>query len=63
VAWKESPFIKPSIIHLMCGQMFNIDGTAIFTFGGVFDKNAPDFHEKIREANEGWELYRILDES
>lgn len=34
-------FIKPSVIHLMRGQVFNIDGDKFFTMGGAtsIDKN------------------------
>lgn len=28
-------FIKPSVIHLMRGQVFDIDGLKFFTFGGA----------------------------
>ena len=28
-------FIKPSVIHLMRGQIFDIDGLKFFTFGGA----------------------------
>jgi predicted phosphodiesterase len=68
----KAQFIKPSIIHLMRGQVYEIDGKTFFTFGGarshdisggIFDRNDPDFNEKIREANKGWEPYRILHES
>lgn len=35
-------FIRPSIIHLMRGQVFTIDGHTFFTFGGAysFDKSS-----------------------
>lgn len=29
-------FIENEIIHLMRGQVFEIDGTRFFTFGGVY---------------------------
>jgi len=72
--WKggKVQFIKPSIIHLMRGQVYDIDGTAIFTFGGasshdvsggILDRNDPDFREKKKKADEGWKPYRILHES
>ena len=34
-------FIEPEIIHLMRGQVYDIDGTTFFTFGGAYsvDKN------------------------
>lgn len=36
--WKGGKIhrIRPNIIHLMRGQIFNIDGKTFFTFGGAF---------------------------
>lgn len=60
--------ITPSIIHLMRGQVFQIDGCRIFTFGGaqshdiqggVLDPDDPDFHEKKKELDRGYLPYRI----
>ena len=49
--------IRPSILMLMRGEMFTIDGLRIFTFGGacshdiedgILDKDDPDLEKKIR---------------
>lgn len=41
--------ITPSIIHLMRGQIFNIDGQSIFTFGG-----AQSYDKESRIENISW---------
>ena len=61
--------IRPSVIHLMRGQIFNLDGKKIFAFGGasshdisggILDKDDPDFKKKKKELDEGgWISYRI----
>ena len=49
--------IRPSVIHLMRGQVFTIDGKKIFTFGGaksqditggILELDDPDYHKKRR---------------
>lgn len=35
-------FIRPNVIHLMRGQVFNIDGKSIFTFGGASSHDIRD---------------------
>lgn len=35
-------FIKPSVIHLMRGQVFDIDGLKFFTFGGASSHDISD---------------------
>lgn len=61
--------IRPSIIHLMRGQVYEIDGLKIFTFGGakshdisggLLDPNEPDFEEKRKRLRRGWEPFRII---
>lgn len=57
-------FIESDIIHLMRGQVFNIDGTKFFTFGGAYSVDRKDraegiswFPEEIpteEEYEEGW---------
>lgn len=42
-------FIKPDIIHLMRGQVFEIEGKTIFTFGG-----ATSIDKLWREEGVGW---------
>ncbi len=34
--------VRPSVIHLMRGQVFNIDGLKIFTFGGASSHDVKD---------------------
>lgn len=60
--------ITPSIIHLMRGQVFEIDGCRIFTFGGaqshdiqggILEPDDPDFKKKKHELNKGFLPYRI----
>ena len=61
-------FLRPSVIHLMRGQVFEIDGRTFFTFGGasshdiedgILDPWDPEFAEKKSQLDEvgGW--YRI----
>lgn len=49
-------FVRPSIIHLMRGQIFNIDGLTFFAFGGarshdirdgILDPNDSEFERKF----------------
>ncbi|MCD7800805.1 MAG: metallophosphoesterase [Ruminococcus sp.] len=57
-------FIEDDIIHLMRGQVFNIDGTSFFTFGGAYSidkmyrtEGISWFPEEIpnkEEYAEGW---------
>ncbi len=35
-------FVRPSVIHLMRGQVFNIEGTRFFTFGGATSHDISD---------------------
>lgn len=60
--------IRPSILHLMRGQVFNINGKSIFAFGGarsndisggILDPDDPDFKKKKKELDQGWMPYRI----
>lgn len=55
-------FIRPHVIHLMCGQVFNLQGYTFFTMGGasshdigdgILNPKAPDFEEKY------WMLRRM----
>lgn len=58
-------FIRPSVIHLMRGQVFNIDGKTFFTFGGA---RSHDIRDGILEVGDSrikkWErdyfkLFRV----
>ena len=60
--------IRPSVIHLMRGQIFCIGGASFFTFGGasshdiaggILDPDAPDFKSRKKELNRGYLPYRI----
>ncbi len=60
--------IRPHVFHLMRGQVFDIDGKKIFTFGGasshdmtggVLDKSDPEFRRKKKSLDREWIPYRI----
>ena len=60
--------IRPSVYHLMRGQVYEIDGKLIFTFGGaashdisggLLDLEDPDFREKKKYLDREYEPYRI----
>ncbi len=60
--------INPSVIHLMRGQVFELQGKSIFTFGGaqshdisggILEPDDPDFKRKKKELDQGWRPYRI----
>lgn len=61
--------IRPSILMLMRGEMYEIDGAKIFAFGGasshdikdgILDGNDPDWKEKARQLNRRHRyLYRV----
>ncbi len=60
--------VADNIIHLMRGQIFNIDGVRFFTMGGasshdidagILDPNAPDFAAKRKKLDREMALYRI----
>lgn len=59
--------IRPHVLHLMRGQVFNIDGCTIFTFGGarshdidnLLDLDDPDFIEKQKQVRKDNLFYRV----
>ena len=60
--------IRPSVIHLMRGQVFDIEGASFFTFGGatshdidggILEPDDPDFKKKRKKLNKGILPYRI----
>ena len=60
--------IRQNVLHLMRGQVFEIDGKKIFTFGGarshdinggILERNDPDFLEKRRRLDRNYVPYRI----
>jgi len=61
-------FIRPSVIHLMRGQIFNIENKIFFTFGGasshdirdgILDLNDPEFKKKKKKLDKNMAFYRI----
>ena len=60
--------IRPSVLHLMRGQTFEICGKKIFAFGGasshdisggILEKDDPYFKRKKRRLERDWQPYRI----
>ena len=60
--------IRPSVIHLMRGQIFELEEKKIFTFGGasshdisagILEPDDPMFKLKKKVLDRGWEPYRI----
>ena len=60
--------IRPHVLHLMRGQVFEIDGKKIFTFGGakshdisggILEVDDPDFKKKKKQLDKEWIPYRI----
>ena len=56
------------MLHLMRGQVFEIDGKKIFTFGGasshditggILETDDPNFKQKKKKLDKGYEPYRI----
>lgn len=65
-------FIRPHVIHLMRGQVFDIDGKSFFTMGGaechdiwngVQDPEDPDFLTKVNELCRKGAFFRVKGES
>lgn len=64
--------IRPSVIHLMRGQIFTLEGKKFFTFGGakshdisggILERDDPYFYEKRKSLNKRNALYRVNHES
>ena len=60
--------VRPSVIHLMRGQVYKIDGKKIFAFGGasshdisggILEPDDPEYKAKKKELDQGWLPYRI----
>ena len=60
--------IRPSVIHLMRGQVYLLDGKKLFSFGGarshdisggILEPEDPDYAQKKKQLDKGWEPYRI----
>ena len=63
-------FIESDIIHLMRGQIYNIDGTTFFTFGGAYSidkayraEGISWFPEELPSTEEYEERWRNLEKS
>lgn len=62
-------FIRPSVIHLMRGQIYNIEDKSFFSFGGasshdisagILEPDDPDFKKKKKQLDKNpYALYRI----
>lgn len=60
--------IRPSVIHLMRGQVYDIEGAKFFTFGGasshdigggILELDDPNFRLKKRRLDREGSLYRV----
>lgn len=60
--------IRPHVLHLMRGQVFEIDGKKIFTFGGakshdicggILETSDPNYRKKRKQLEEDYVPYRI----
>ena len=60
--------IRPSVIHLMRGQIYDIEGKSFFVFGGarshdisggILEPDDPDFKHQKKMLDLTWALYRI----
>lgn len=60
--------IRPSVLHLMRGQLYDICGKRIFTMGGasshdirdgVLEPDDPDYERKLRQLNAAGALFRV----
>lgn len=60
--------IRPSVIHLMRGQVFSIAEKKFFTFGGakchdisggILEVDDPNFYKKRSELGRNWKSYRV----
>ena len=60
--------VRPSVIHLTRGQVYDIEGKKFFTMGGasshdisggILEPDDPEFRKKIRRLNASGALYRV----
>ena len=60
--------IRPSVLHLMRGQLYEICGKKIFTMGGasshdirdgILEPDDPNFERMLRQLNAAGTLYRV----
>ena len=61
-------FVRPSVIHLLRGQVYDIQGKTFFTMGGgsshdidggILEPNDPQFKRKCRKLDHSGALYRV----
>lgn len=61
--------IRPNILHLMRGQLYDIEGHTFFTMGGaschdiqdgILDPDEPNFKQKFRRKYAAGEMFRVL---
>lgn len=64
--------IRPSVLHLMRGQLYDICGKRIFAMGGasshdvrdgILEPDDPDYERKIRQLNAANALFRVNHQS
>ncbi len=60
--------IRPSVLHLMRGQLYEICGKKVFTMGGasshdirdgILEPDDPNYERKLRQLNAAGALYRV----
>lgn len=60
--------IRPHVIHLMRGQVYEIDGKRLFTMGGakchdisdgILEKDDPNFKQKLRQLQLNKAMFRV----
>ena len=60
--------IRPTVIHLMRGQIYKLVGKKVFIFGGaqshdllggILELDDPEYIEKKRELDDEWISYRV----
>lgn len=68
--WKggKVQFIRENVIHLMRGQIYNIDGCRIFTFGGaashdindgILELDDPEYEKKYKQYRNEGKMFRV----
>lgn len=60
--------VRPSVIHLTRGQVYNIEGKKFFTMGGasshdisggILEPDDPEYRKKLRQLKASGALYRV----
>ena len=61
-------FIRSNLIHLMRGQIYDLEGRSFFVMGGaachdicdgLLDKDDPQLEKKVLEMQRAWKMFRI----